>query len=1118
MRTGFTLAGVVRNPFMTYPALLRRLAGVLLLFVCFPAFGADAAARRDFRLSGGDAAVTLKQFTEQSGEQVMYLVDSVRGVTTRAVRGRHAPREALNRMLAGTPLSVVVDERTGALTISRAASIERKLVSHTAVKEPSLEAASAVIELSPFEVNVTSDRGYSALQSNSLTAFSMDLEKMPATAQVFTSQFIEDVAATSVQEVLVNYSGLVGADPNNSSAPLNNFPGDRDGSGGGLGIRGLASVPPKRDGLVGPRSTARTPTGYNDTFAVERIELVEGPQSLLYGAVGGGGVVNVVSKRPLFNWNQVTLSVRADSNKGRRAVLDVNEGSDRLAVRVAAMGHASRTVRENIGTDDYGLYAALGLRVGSTTVVRIFHELTDSWGNVAFTPASSDLNNFFYAKDVSGQFLRDASGRPVVNASDPRRGQDVRYLALTGQLDDLRGVVSDVPLDYNHISSFGSWWSSEHIRNNYNGLTVETRLPAGFAAQLTALYSETVDNRATVTKNLVPAAGLTGAGANPVAETAIRFTPSLNFQSDRTRGVRLNLLHEGDFTLGRVHAHAQTAFGYEWGRQWPAFASSGVDELYYQADSNWNVITDPAIASDYGRVSLGALYYGVQHGIPREPAFRPATGRITINGKNYVLQPRIRRDPAVATPANPFGFVPNNPTAANPNGFSGQWNLGGDTHSQLVSLANFTEWWDGRLTTLAGASVNRFDTTNVGQNRITRLKPENYWGYQFGANYAIKPWLRAYTAVSTAGQAAGTTKDLLGDPLKVPKAVSPTPEVGLKIHSADDRYSALISFNLTTKVENEAFNAGTDFFNAVNPDGINGRYNSGDQWINLNRRSASTELVLTARPVPEWRLRLSAVKLGGEVTSTVSYPQLYNDEFRVAGGTAMYPDGTPVLVDPVSGAPVTSGGVPLTLALMNTPGSPLYAAPNADSGSITSGALRTALGTNAISLTHGGASATGRTGLPISALQYDWPGRGSGVITVVRAGDLNTGINEYSFNFQSNYTFSSGRLKGFGVFAGFRGFARNRAYYTQVFPPGGTSAVQATRQLYRLPSASIIDLNLSYRHKLRGRLEWLTQLNVSNLLDDSEVTILPSPANAAQSRARLSAEPRQFIWTNTFRF
>lgn len=1104
---------------MTYPALLRRLAGVLLLCACLPAFGADAAARREFRLSGGDAAVTLRKFTEQSGEQVMYLVDSVRGVTTRAVRGRYAPREALQRMLAGTPLAAVADERTGALTVSRAAKpAERKVATNRPPPEATLDSGDSVIELSPFEVNVTRDRGYSALQSNSLTAFSMDLEKMPATAQVFTSQFIEDVAATSVQEVLVNYSGLVGADPNNGAAPFNNLVGDRDGSGGNLGIRGLASVPPKRDGLVGPRSTSRTPTGYNDTFAVERIELIEGPQSLLYGAVGGGGVVNVVSKRPRFNWRQATLAVRADSNHGRRAVLDVNEGGERFAVRVAALGAASRTIRENLGSDDYGLYAAVGYRLGSTAVVRVFHELTDSRGNVAFTPATADLNNFFYTKDASGQIVRDAAGRPVINTADPRRGQDVRYLALTGQLDDLRGVVWDGPMDYNHLASFGSWWSSEHIRNNYSGLTFETRLPWGFAAQVTALYSETTDERATVGKNLVPAAGLTGAGANPLGETAIRFTPSLNYQGDRTRGVRLNLLHEGDFWLGRWHGHAQTAFGYEWGRQWPAFASSGIDELYYQADGNWNVVTDPTIALDYGRIPLGALYYGVQHGIPREPAFRPGTGRVTINGKNYVLQPRIRRDPAAVTAANPFGFVPNNPTAANPNGFSGNWNLGGDTHSQLVSLANFTEWWDGRVTTLAGASVNRFDTTNVGQNRITRVEPDDYWGYQFGVNVAVKPWLRAYTAVSTAGQAAGTTKDFYGAPLKVPKAVSPAPEIGLKIRSADERYSMLLSYNLTTKVKNEAFNTGSDFFNAVNPDGLNGRHNSGDQWINLDRRSASTELVLTARPVPEWRLRLSAVRLNGEVTSTVGYPQLYNDEFRVAGGTAVYPDGTAVLVDPVSGAPVASGGVPLTLALMNTPGSPLYAAPNADSGSITSAALRTALGANAIALAHGGASATGRTGLPLSSLQYAWPGQGSGVITVVRAGELNTGINEYSVNFQSNYTFSSGRLKGFGIFTSFRAFARNRAYYTQLFPAGGMSSVQATRQLYRLPAASIVDLNLSYRRTLRGRLEWSTQLNVMNLFDESDVTVLPNPANAAQPRARLSAPPRMFIWTNTLRY
>jgi hypothetical protein len=320
-------------------------------------------------------------------------------------------------------------------------------------------------------------------------------------------------------------------------------------------------------------------------------------------------------------------------------------------------------------------------------------------------------------------------------------------------------------------------------------------------------------------------------------------------------------------------------------------------------------------------------------------------------------------------------------------------------------------------------------------------------------------------------------------------------------------------------VENETRNVGLDFFNAVNPDGINGRFNAGDQWINLDRKSASTELVLTARPTSNWRLRFSAVKLDGEITSTVSYRQLYNDQFRTSGGTVVYPDGTPVYVDTTTGAPVEAGGAPLTLAMINNPASVLYAAPHADSGFITSLALRTALGAHPIALQHGGASATGVTGLPINAIQYQWANAGDGTITVVKAGDKNTGINEYAFNFQSNYGFETGRLKGLGFFVGLRAFARNRAYYTLVFPSAaGGSAVQAERRLYRLPDSAFLDLNVSYRRKLRGGGEWSTQLNINNVLDRAEVTIMPNAANAAQSRARLSALPRQFIWTNTFRF
>lgn len=1107
---------------MTYRASLHRLAGVLMLTILsVVTLRAGSTATKVFHLPGGDGAVTLKRFVDQSGEQVFYFVNAVRGVTTQPVDGEFTPMEALSRMLAGTPLRVLEDSGTGALTVRR---LQRKsLVSPVeSSTRPVIQAmpADELLHLSPFEVNVARDQGYGALQSNSLTAFSVDLNKAPATAQVFTSTLIDDVAATSVQEVLLNYSGMVGADPNNATAALNNLPGDRDGSGGGLGIRGLLSGPPKRDGMVGPHTTSRTPVGYNDTFSVERVELIEGPQSLLYGAVGGGGVVNVVSKRPVFNWERTAVSFRVDQYGSKRAVLDTNYGADRLAVRVAALGSETNTFRDKIGGTDFGLYAALGFRIGQNTTVRVSHELTDSRGNVSYTPSSGDLANFFYLKDATGAIVKNAAGIPVVNPNDPRRGQDVRYLALTGQLADLRGALSDVPLDNSHISSFGSWWSSEHIRNNYNNVTVETKLPWGLAARLTGLYSTTNDERATVSKNLVPAAGYTGSADNPFPETAVRITPGLNHQSDRTRGIRFNLLHTADFNFGRVRGRSQTSLVYEWDHQGPAFASSGVDMAYYEADAAWHVITNPAITTDYGRIPLGNLYFPVQNGVPNRPLFRPGTSRITINGVNYVLQSRIRQDSAFVSATNPSGLVPNNPTPANPNGFAGNWNLGPDTQSRLISLANYTEWWGGKLTTLLGASVNRFGTTNIGQTRITRLAPLNYWGYQYGANYAIRPWMRFYASISTAGESAGTTKDFYGNPLKVPNAVSPAPEIGLKLQSTDERYSLLLSYNLTTKVENETQNAGLDFFNAVNPDGLNGRYNNGDQWINLDRKSVSTELVLTARPTKDWRLRVSAVCLDGEVTRTVSYAQLYNDQFRTKDGTAVYADGSPVVVDTTTGLAVASGGTPLTLAMINDPASLFYAAPNADSGSITNPTLRVALGgSNLIAAAHGGASATGITGLPISAVQYDWPTSGNGTITVVKAGDKNTGINKYSFNFQSNYNFGSGPLAGFGFFIGLRAFAGNRAYYTQVFPTATTgSAVQATRFLYRLPNTAILDLNLNYKRQVWHRCEWTLQLNINNLLDNSDVTVLPSAGNAEQLRARLSALPRQFILTNTLRF
>lgn len=991
----------------------------------------------------------------------------------------------------------------GALTLSLGALLGAAeavaQVANSASAAATPAADKDVIQLSPFEVNSSQDRGYGALRSNSLTNFSMDLQKMPATAQVFTEDFINDTASTNIETMLATYAGTVGYNPNNASAALD-MTGDRNGSQG-LGIRGLAAGAIKRDGFIGMKNSARTATGSTDNFDIERVELIEGPQSLLYGAVGGGGVVNTVTKRAMFGQKKGYIRYTIDDNHDQRASFDYNEGWDRFAIRVSGVHGKGATERYNLSNnhDLDGLYVTMSYRLTPKITFRVQGE---------------QVNNL-------AVFNNDQNFDAFLPVGDPRRGQNSRYLALTGQLANVTNVLNGQALDYNNFSSLAGWWQSEKIDNRFLSGVVEMELGAGFSARVIGMYSETLDQRSNAVngKNLL----LPLTGGNPFNEAAYQLTtPGYNEQQDRTKGVQFTMLHDRNFNVWKLSGRSQTAAGIEFSHQGPSFGSSGYDTRYYQADADWNAIRTSATL-DYGRVAMPNQYWTVGSGIQLRPLFDPFQKRVTINGVNYVAEHRILYDPAKSTPENPPGVIPNNPTIALPNQFAGNWNPGGDTNNRLIYGANVTEWFDGKVTTLLGVSVNTFDTRNFGPTgtgpRFTILPERDYWGYSYGVNFEVPrvKGLRAYATMSTAGLSAGTTKNFLGEPLLVPKAKAPQPEVGLKWMSPSGAYMAAIAWNPSTEVENETQNAGTDYFNAVNPNGINGRYNGGDQWININRKASSAGLILTATPTKNWRLRFSATKLDGEVTSTVQFNTRYNDQFYTSGGIVTYKDGTPVMVNATN---ATNGpkDTPLSLAMINNPASPFYANPDPNSGSIRTAALISVLTT--VDPVRGAAN-TGVTGLPLSAIQYNYTSPSNGVITVAQAGDKNTGIDEYSFNFQSNYTFDGGVLRGLGIFFDARSTIRNRGYYTITFPAGTTNVIQGTRTLYRQPDLTIYGLGLSYNVKLPGRLHrltWETRLNIKNLFDHSDVVIMPNPTNSAQLRAKLDAQPRQLIWSNTIRF
>src|SRR5258708_11311469 len=103
------------------PIFLRNMALIAVLFVSAFLESAHAAERpkKNFDVPAGEAVSTLKMFVEQSGDQVIYVVSNVRGIKTNPVLGTYTSREALDAMMSNTPLVVLEDAQTVALSVSR---------------------------------------------------------------------------------------------------------------------------------------------------------------------------------------------------------------------------------------------------------------------------------------------------------------------------------------------------------------------------------------------------------------------------------------------------------------------------------------------------------------------------------------------------------------------------------------------------------------------------------------------------------------------------------------------------------------------------------------------------------------------------------------------------------------------------------------------------------------------------------------------------------------------------------------------------------------------------------------------------------------------------------------
>lgn len=168
-------------------------------------------------------------------------------------------------------------------------------------------ATAEIIQLSPFEVSDSQDRGYQATAAMSGTRLNTKLEDLAASISVVTKQQLEDTASIDINDVFKYELSTEGTSQwTNFSVDRNNVTdGVSKDPSGSTRMRGLTAANVALNGF-----SVSLPA---DTYDVESIEISRGPNSTVFGLGNTGGGINLIKGHANPSRNLSAVATRGDS-------------------------------------------------------------------------------------------------------------------------------------------------------------------------------------------------------------------------------------------------------------------------------------------------------------------------------------------------------------------------------------------------------------------------------------------------------------------------------------------------------------------------------------------------------------------------------------------------------------------------------------------------------------------------------------------------------------------------------------------------------------------------------------------------------------------------------------
>lgn len=349
-------------------------------------------ATQQFTIPAGNLNDVLNQFARQAGITLSSTPQLTSDRQSPGLQGHYSTDQALRQLLNGTGLEAVSQD--GSSYVLRAQPEEAALsLPDTDVRGFALGNALGSME------------GYNATHSQIATKTSTPILETTQSVSVVTRQQIDDQGSQTVAQAMRYTPGVLtnpyGATHRYDYVAMRGF---NDGSVDNIYVDGLKSM-----GDNGTYSTMQV-----DPYFLERIDILKGPSSVLYGRSSPGGLVALTTKKPMFDpYHQIQATVGTQGQRGMGFDFSGPLDDDkRIAYRLTGIADSSDTQFDHNKEERYAIAPAV---------------------SIDFSEDTSLTLQAYLQKDPNGGYH---GALPSDGALHPRNGQRLSDHFFEGELSD----------------------------------------------------------------------------------------------------------------------------------------------------------------------------------------------------------------------------------------------------------------------------------------------------------------------------------------------------------------------------------------------------------------------------------------------------------------------------------------------------------------------------------------------------------------------------------------------------------------------------------------------------------------------------------------------------------